>query len=262
MTDNAISEGSELSAPARFRIACRFTLMILALIACLPGHYLWKLSGRRSPWPRIFLGWIGWIAGARVQCDGRPLRSHVLFVANHVSWLDIMIVAGATGAAFVSRDDVARWPVFGWLARLNDTIFVARASRGAVHDQAKTLRAALETGQPVALFPEGTTEGGAAVLPFRASLMAAAVPPADGLKVQPLAIDYGAAAHDIAWIGSESARANAGRLLARRGGLSVKLHFLEPIDPAEIGDRKALAVLARERIVSRLEASASDPDPI
>jgi 1-acyl-sn-glycerol-3-phosphate acyltransferase len=81
------------------------------------------------------------------------------------------------------------------------------------------------------------------------------------VKVQPLAIDYGAAAHDIAWTGTEPAGTNAGRLLARPGTIPVKLHFLEPIDPVEIGDRKVLAALARERIIARLEASADDGDP-
>lgn len=236
--------------------------MVLALIICTPFHFLWRLVGQRSPWPRLFLGWIGRIVGARVHVSGTPLHARVLFVSNHVSWLDILIVAGATGAAFVSRDDVARWPVIGWLAQLNNTIFVARAARGAVHDQARALREGLESSQPVALFPEGTTEGGVDVLPFRASLLAAVVPPPPGVKVQPLAIDYGAAAHDIAWTGTEPAAANAGRLLARPGTIPVKLHFLEPIDPAEIGDRKALAALARERIIARLEASADDGDPL
>jgi 1-acyl-sn-glycerol-3-phosphate acyltransferase len=250
----------DLRPAERLRIAWRFAQMLFALLACLPGHFLWRLFGRRSPWPRLFLGWIGWIAGARIRCDGIPIRSRVLFVSNHVSWLDIMIVAGATGAAFVSRDDVARWPLFGWLARLNNTIFVARASRGTVHDQAAALRDALQSGQPVALFPEGTTEGGVDVLPFRASLLAAVVPAPDEVKLQPLAIDYGDAAHDIAWTGDEAAATNAGRLLARRGTLPVALHFLEPIDPTEVADRKALAALARERIVARLEASANHAD--
>jgi 1-acyl-sn-glycerol-3-phosphate acyltransferase len=105
--------------------------MVVALLICTPGHFLWRLAGQSSPWPRLFLGWIGRIAGARVHLSGTPLPARVLFVSNHVSWLDILIVAGATGAAFVSRDDVARWPLIGWLSRLNNTIFVARAGRCA-----------------------------------------------------------------------------------------------------------------------------------
>src|SRR3712207_3499075 len=105
----------------------------------------------------------------RVKIVGRPLRTHVLFVSNHLSWLDIMLSAGATGAAFGSKDDVARGPVFGWLAGLNNTVLVARPERNAVRGQADALRQAVSAGQPVALFPEGTTDGGVDILPFRAS---------------------------------------------------------------------------------------------
>src|SRR3712207_9546818 len=64
---------------------------------------LWKLFGLRSPWPRRFLYWVGRSAGMRPRIVGTPLRSHVLFVSNHLSWLDIMLIAGASGAAFVSK---------------------------------------------------------------------------------------------------------------------------------------------------------------
>src|SRR5687768_7758988 len=185
------------------RLTLRAASMVAGLLVCLPLHYLWKAFGQPSPWPRRWLGWVGRSAGMRVEVAGTPLPSHVLFVSNHLSWLDIMVVAGATGAAFVSKGDVARWPVFGWLASLNNTIFIDRAERGAVRGQADTLRAALASGQPVALFPEGTTEGGEEVLPFRASLLASLMPPLPGVKLQPIAIDYGEAARDIAWVGNE-----------------------------------------------------------
>lgn len=242
------------------RLTLRAGMMIAGLLACLPLHYFWRLFGRPSPWPRHFLAWVGRSAGMRVRLVGTPLRSHVLFVSNHLSWLDIMLIAGATGAAFVSKDDVARWPVFGWLARLNNTIFVARGDRRGVHGQAGALRYALASGQPVALFPEGTTEGGHEVLPFRASLFAALNPPLPNVKVQPVAIDYGPAAHSIAWVGKESAGANAKRILSRKGIVQVVLHFLDPIDPASFPDRKALAGAARASIVQALGASAASTD--
>lgn len=240
----------------------RVAAMALVLIALLPPHYLSKLSGRRSPWPRRFLGLVGRLAGMRASVTGKPQTARVLFVANHLSWLDILILAGASGAAFVSRADVARWPLVGWLASLNDTIYVERADRGAVRGQADAVRAALAKGQPVALFPEGTTEGGGHVLPFRPSLLAALFPPLPGVMVQPVAIDYGAAAPEIAWIGDESALANAIRMLSRARSTPVAIRFLDPIDPAQSGDRKALAALSRDRIVDALGASAPQNDPL
>jgi 1-acyl-sn-glycerol-3-phosphate acyltransferase len=242
------------------RLTLRLAAIVAALIVCLPLHYGWKLLGQRSPWPRRFLGFVGRAAGMRARVVGTPLKSHVLFLANHLSWLDIMLIAGASGAAFVSKDEVGKWPVIGWLSRLNNTVFIARTERKAVRGQADALRAALATGQPVALFPEGTTEGGTETLPFRASLLASLFPPLPGLRVQPVAIDYGEAGPDIAWVGDEAAGANAKRVLARRGTAEVTLHFLEPIDPASLPDRKALAERSREAIVSALGASATAPD--
>ncbi|HEX8222422.1 MAG TPA: lysophospholipid acyltransferase family protein [Allosphingosinicella sp.] len=247
----AVPGVSVSAAVPMIRLALRALTMAAALLACLPPHYLWRLSGRPSPWPRRFLDWVTRAAGMRVTVIGTPLRRDVLFLANHLSWLDILVVAGASGAAFVAKAEVAATPVIGWLARLNKTVFVARAERSGVRGQADALRSALAGGQPVALFPEGTTDGGPQVLPFRASLLASLFPPLPGVLVQPIALDYGAAADDLAWIGDESGLANVRKVLSRRGTTPVTLHFLAPVDPAS-GDRKALALAARAEIVEAL----------
>jgi 1-acyl-sn-glycerol-3-phosphate acyltransferase len=242
------------------RFHFRALLMVGGLLVCLPLHYLWRLLGLRSRWPRRWLGWVGRSAGLRVEVRGRPLPSHVLFVSNHLSWLDIMAVAGVTGAAFVSRGDVAGWPIFGRLSRVNDTIFVERADRRAARGQSDQLRTILAGGRAVAMFPEATTEGGEQVLPFRASLFQSLLPPLPGIRLQPIAIDYGPAAAEIAWVGDEPAGSNAKRVLSRAGTIPVTLTFLEPIDPARVQDRKALAQLARQEIVDSLGASARGAD--
>jgi 1-acyl-sn-glycerol-3-phosphate acyltransferase len=242
------------------RLTLRVLAMLGTLLACVPLHYLWTMARRPSPWPRRFLGAIGRIAGMRARVAGKPLTRDVLFLANHLSWLDIMVLAGASGTAFVSKDEVGRWPVAGWLARLNRTVFVARAARGAVREQADALRAALASGQPVALFPEGTTDGGPTLLPFRASLLASLFPPLPGVRVQPVALDYGYAANDIAWVGEEGALSNVRRILSRPGTVPVTIHFLEPVDPASAGDRKVLAERSRAEILAALEPSAAGAD--
>lgn len=233
--------------------------MVGLLLVCLPLHYLWRLFRRPSPWPQRFLGWVGRAAGMQVRTVGAPLPRDVLFLANHLSWLDILVVAGASGAAFVAKAEVATTPVIGWLARLNNTVFVARTERSGVRGQADALRSALASGQPVALFPEGTTDGGPDILPFRASLLASLFPPLPGVRVQPVALDYGAAAHDLAWIGDEVGLANVRKVLSRRGTVPVTLHFLAPVDPAS-GDRKALARAARDEIVDALTPSGAGAD--
>jgi 1-acyl-sn-glycerol-3-phosphate acyltransferase len=224
--------------------------MVAALLVCLPLHYLWRPFGP-SPWPRRFLGLVARAAGMKVSVAGAPLERDVLFLANHLSWLDILVLAGASGTAFVAKAEVASTPLVGWLAGLNNTVFVARSDRSGVRGQADSLRSALASGQPVALFPEGTTDGGPAILPFRASLLAALFPPLPGVRVQPVALDYGSAAHDLAWVGEEPGLANVRKVLSRPGTVPVTVHFLAPVDPAS-GDRKALALAARDEIVEAL----------
>ena len=238
------------------RIAARLLAMALWLLVLLPLHATFRLLHRPSPWPRRFLGGIARIAGARVHVGGTPLPAPVLYLANHQSWLDIMLVAGVTGAAFVSKDEVARWPLLGWLAKLNHTIFIARSDRAGVRQQAEALAAGLTSGRPVALFPEGTTSEGTALLRFNASLLAAVA--GTRVKVQPVAIDYGEARADIAWFGEEPAGRNLMRVLGRRGRFDVRLNFLEPFDaPA---DRKALATRARDAIGRSLADSRGASD--
>ena len=244
-----------------FRLAARVAAIAGGLLAFLPFHYLWKLAGRRSPWPRRFLAFAARRCGLRVRIAGAPLTGGVLLAANHESWLDILALGGASGAAFVAKDEVRQWRGVGWLAGLNDTLYVVRAARQEVQAQADQIRNALAAGRAVALFPEGTVDSTRNVLPFRAGLFVSLFPPLSGVAVQPVAIDYGEAVADIAWLDGESTAANARRILSRRGTLPVTLTFLAPLDPAAAGDRKALAAAARQKIVAAL-ASAAPADPL
>jgi 1-acyl-sn-glycerol-3-phosphate acyltransferase len=223
----------------------------------LPLHGLWRLFRLRSPWPRVFLGVAGWFAGADVRAVGTPVPGNVLFVANHVSWLDILVLAGRTGSAFVAKADMAPWPVIGWLATLNNSVYVQRDNRRGVHSQAAAVKAALETGQPLTLFPEGTTGNGIELLPFRTSLVAAVTPAPDGISIQPVAIDYGEAAAEIAWTDDEPVGVNALRVMSRAGRIATTLHFLKPLDHADFADRKAIAAHSREEIAEALRLPRS-----
>lgn len=227
------------------------------LAARLPAHALAGLRDRPSRQIGPFLAAVARALKVRVRVEGEPLRRDVLYLANHVSWLDIVALGGATGAAFVSKDDVARWPVVGWLAREAGTVFVHRQSRAEVRGQADALAAALANGRPVALFPEGTTSDGRTLLPFRASLLAALDAAPSGIRVQPVAIDYGEHASRIAWTGGEGTSGNVKRVGGAPGPLPVTLRFLPPIDPAGTHGRKAIAAAARGAIEAALSASGT-----
>jgi len=230
----------------------RVARIAIALALLLPVHAVWRLLRLRSPWPRLFLQFAGKSAGADVTVTGTPLKRDVLYIANHVSWLDILVLAGKTGSAFVAKADMAPWPVIGWLATLNNSVYVAREQRLDVHAQALAMKTALETGQPLTLFPEGTTGDGRELLAFRSSLVASVTPPPQGISIQPVAIDYGPPAPDIAWIDDEPVGHNALRVMSRAARLPVTLHFLEPLDHADFPHRKAIAAHSRAAIARKL----------
>jgi 1-acyl-sn-glycerol-3-phosphate acyltransferase len=239
---------------APVRITFRLTLGIFILLTSFAGHGLWRLFGLNSPWPRFFLIGFGRAMGLRVDVRGIPVPGHVLYVANHLSWLDILAIGSATGSAFVAKSDIDAWPVVGPIARIGGTIFVDRESRRAARGQADQIGEALQDGKPITLFPEGTTNDGTRMLPFRPALFASVAPAPVGIAVQPVAIDYQDAAADIAWCGDEPLAPNARRVMARRGGLKVVLHFLPPLAPST--DRKLLAAQSTAAIEQALTPSA------
>ena len=187
--------------------------------------------------------------GIRVRTEGAPLAGHQLIIANHTSWLDILILGGL-GSAFVSKAELKRTPLLGWLADQNHTLYVDRSERRDAHGQVRRVRAALDRPQPLAVFPEGTTGHGRALLPFRSTLLAAVAPPPAGVAVRPVALDYGAATDAIAWHGEEPGLANVMRVLGRRGTIEVVVRLLPPLEPHD--DRKALAEAARAAIARAL----------
>lgn len=248
MTAAALQPRYSLAANLRF--AARIAGFVAALLVALPLHGLWRLFRQSSPWPMYFLAAVAWIAGARRRTVGRPLRRDTVFLSNHLSWLDIPLLAGRNGTAFVAKGDLARVPVIGWLCTLNRTLFVDRGARMGVADQIAQLRDALAEVWSITIFAEGTTGDGIALLPFKPALLAVLDPPPPGLRVQPVLIDYGPAIADIAWIGDEPGIVNARRILSRRGSFTATLTFLDPFDPADYPGRKAVAAEARARMTA------------
>jgi 1-acyl-sn-glycerol-3-phosphate acyltransferase len=234
-------------------LSLRAAGLILLFLACLAPHQLSKWLLGRSRWPQRFLAAAAWIVGARCRVTGEPLAAHTLVIANHVTWLDILLLGGATGCAFVSKDNLGH-PLVHWLADQHHTLYIHRSKRSATADQASAIAGALARAQPLALFPEGTTGPGDQLLPFRSALLAAVAPPPPGVTVRPVAIDYGPESSEVAWHG-ESARDNVLRILGRKGSLPVTLRLLPPLPPS--ADRKLLALDARERIGAALAASSS-----
>ncbi|PIX65236.1 MAG: 1-acyl-sn-glycerol-3-phosphate acyltransferase [Sphingomonadales bacterium CG_4_10_14_3_um_filter_58_15] len=237
------------------RFTLRMALIFAALFVCIPFYYVWRLLRLSNPWPRTFLKIAAFGCGARVKIVGTPIKRDVFFISNHISWVDIAILGGHSGTAFVSKEEIGNWPIIGWLCKLNDTVFVSRSDRMGIARQINQLRDALEETWAITIFPEGTTTDGSTLLPFKAPLLKVLEPPPPGIIVQPIFLNYGENAFEIGWTGEESAPSNAWRLLTRRGSFLVEVHFLEPFDPDHHAGRKKIAAEARRRIAEPLSAS-------
>ena len=238
--------------------AARIAGLVVLFAVLGPIHVATKLLFRRSLWPRRFLATAAWICGARVSLEGAPIRGHMLLVGNHTSWLDILILAGATNCAFVSKDELGHG-LLHWLADQNATVYVRRTHVKGAKDQAIAIAQALDGDKPVALFPETTTGPGTHLLPFRSTLLEAANFAAKDVAIRPVAIDYGEARAEVGWW-HEPGMNNVMRVLGRRGTLPVTVNLLDPLDRS--GDRKQLAHQAREAIGQRLGLTSHDHSPI
>jgi 1-acyl-sn-glycerol-3-phosphate acyltransferase len=232
--------------------------VLLLFAAVAPIHIVTRAILGRSPWPSRFLLSSAWIIGVRVRVSGRRPGRHALLVANHTSWLDILILGGALKSAFVSKDELGH-PLIHWLADQNDTVYVKRAHRKGAKDQAVAVAKALEGRKPVTVFPEGTTGPGTYLLPFRSTLLEAANFASRDVRIRPVSVDYGNAREEIGWFG-ESGAVNVKRILGRRGTLPVTVHALAPLDAAL--DRKQLTHEAREAIAEMLGFKSHAQSPI
>jgi len=208
-----------------------------------------SLLGPREFVPPLFLGFMGRVAGLRVLTEGTP-RKGALFLANHVSWLDILALAGTGRAILVAHSGLKVHGGLKWLCEQNDTVFITRHQRGTVAAQVEQVRSALGE-RPVAIFPEGTTNDGTALLPFKSSLLSAVEPLAGTVPIQPVALDYADSA-EIAWFGDEPGMANVRRILARPGRVELTIRFLEPLAGDALANRKAMTAGAQEAIAGAL----------
>lgn len=241
-----------ISLAGWLRIVARSLGLIALLLVFVPLHYLYRVISYGSPFPMLFLRCAARVCGARVKVVGTHLKRDVFFVANHISWVDILALAGASGTAFVAKAELATAPVVGWLASLNRTVFVKREHRMGVAEQINALKEALVDNWSVTVFPEGTTTDGQSLLPFKTSMLSVLEPPPPGVLVQPVILDYGPVAEWIGWIGEEGGLNNAKRVLSRKGSFPVRLHFLEPFSPEDFKGRKAISIEARRRIEEAL----------
>jgi lyso-ornithine lipid O-acyltransferase len=254
----------------------RLALYLLWTVPLMPVQALGLLL--RRPWtasfPRFYHRQCCRILGLRVRQIGRPSRARpVLFAANHISYLDITVFGSLLPASFIAKSEVARWPLFGWLALLQRSVFVDRRVRSTAR-QRDSIARRLAAGDALILFPEGTSGDGNRILPFKSALfsVADAVP----ATVQPVSIAYtrldgmpiGRALRPLfAWYGAMTMAPHLWRVLGL-GTVEIVVEFHPPATLAACGSRKALARYCEERVAAGLanalsgrRETSADPSP-
>lgn len=264
MTVSASTAASDWRRPLRF--ALRLPLLLAHLLLGLPLTVVlinrqtarWRLaSGERLDhrvircWSAVMLR----IFGLRIRRYGTPHPGATFTVANHVSWIDIVLMHSQRVVGFVAKAEISRWPLIGWLASLAGTIYHHRGNNESLHGVMHQMLERLREGESIGVFPEGRTTDGRQIHTFHARIFQPAV--LAEVPVQPVALRYGAggaAQAIVAFAPGESFFANMLRLLAEPGRVA-EVHFLTPVVPASDG-RRRLADACRDQIVAVMQSPA------
>lgn len=261
----------------RIRLVLALCCVAVSTAALVPLQLISMKTRLWSEWRLIRL-WHGInvrALGFRIHQKGALSEKRPLVVAaNHVSWTDIPVIGSRCEVSFIAKSDMAGWPVVGFLARLQRTIFVERERKRSSGAQAGEIARRLAQDEALVLFPEGTTGDGNSVLPFKSTLFGAATMAisqgqVDKVYIQPLSIAYtrvqgipmGRQHRPLAsWIGDAALAPHAAALL-REGAVDVELHFGEPIEFSVGDDRKAATRRAEAAVRSMLQGALARPLP-
>jgi 1-acyl-sn-glycerol-3-phosphate acyltransferase len=181
-------------------------------------------------------------------------KKQYLIVANHISWMDIIVIQSIKPSIFVAKSDVASWPLFGWVAQMTGTIFIKREKVSDIKKALKKMKRRL-TKRSVCIFPEGTSTNGQYLLPFKSNLFQSSI---DTHKsILPLCLRYkqkGIYSDKVAFIGDMSLVDSIIKI-KNENDMSVEVDVLQPIRPR--GNRKELAVYIQEILHKNLSQNLS-----
>ena len=231
-----------------------YGLLVLLLIPVQAMAVAFRMRRLAEGVPLFFHRTCLRVLGMRIDQHGEMSHARpTLFVCNHASYLDVTVLGALIAGCFVAKAEVARWPVFGLLAKLQRTVFVDR-QRNSAHRQRDTFAGRIVACDNLILFPEGTSSDGNRTLPFRSALLSVAEPGRNGagappLVVQPVSIAYTMLngmpiGHGlrplVAWYGDMVLADHLWQFL-RLGKLTVEVRFHPPVTLEQFGSRKALS---------------------
>ena len=216
-----------------------------------------------------YMSWLNHIMNVQLTIKGAPVKGKpCLMVANHGSWQDIVFLGAATPVSFVAKKEVSEWPVMGTLARLGGTVFVDRERRRSANDTKNEMQERFESGDTLVLFPEGTTNNGQRLLPFKSALFGASQMKVDGqpILVQPVTVAYknlwglpmaSGQRTKFSWEGDMALGDHVWNVLTA-GPADITICFHKPMTVEETGGRKQLARICEQTISRSLAEELSN----
>ena len=251
-------------------VAASMVLVPLQVISMKTG--LWPETVILKIWHRAMLR----AFGMRVHVVGEMVKNRPLMIAsNHISWTDIMALGAKFDVTFIAKAELNGWPIFGFLSRLQRTVFIEREGKRKSGDQAREIARRLAAGNAMVLFAEGSTGDGNMLLSFKSTLfgaasMAIAEGAAEHVIIQPVSIAY-TRIHGIplgrqhrplaSWIGDMDLVPHVRQLLAE-GGFDVEIRFGDPLDFSAKSSRKEATRLMEERVRKMMLQSLAEPYPV
>jgi lyso-ornithine lipid O-acyltransferase len=257
------------------RIALALSVFAAATAVLAPAQLVVLKAGLpgRSVLPRFWHRLVVNILGLRIHVRGRLSGKRPLLIAsNHISWTDIIVLGSLADVCFIAKSDLARWPLFGALSRLQRTVFVDRDRKGASGAQASEIAERLALNEAVVLFAEGSTGDGNHLLPFKSTLFGAAklalrAGKVETVFIQPVAIAYtrlhgmpmGRQHRPLAsWIGDSDLVPHLLEVL-REGAMDVEVAFGEPLAFTAAGNRKDVTRRVEEQVRAMMAAALRNP---
>jgi 1-acyl-sn-glycerol-3-phosphate acyltransferase len=253
----------------------RLVLYFAWTLALMPAQWIGLALGCRwvSTLPTFYHRWCCRLLGLRVRTIGKPTTQRpVLFAANHISYTDITILGSLIAGSFIAKSEVAHWPFFGSLARLQRTVFVDRRIRSTA-TQRDEISQRFAAGDALILFPEGTSGDGNRILPFKTALFGAAAQRGriEPVVVQPVSLAYtrldgipiGRAYRPlVAWYGATDLLTHLWGMIGL-GRVEVVVQFHPPTLLADCGSRKALAGYCFARVAGGMAGALfGRPQPL
>lgn len=241
------------------RLVIRLLMFVLFLVfttgvavAVSLAEWIKRRPIDRTPYARFCFQGAARCLGFRVRQQGQAASGPVLFISNHISWSDIPILGGTAPLRFLSKAEVGKWPVIGWLAHQAGTLFIQRRS-GKSGLSRQEIANTLRQGQSVLVFPEGTTTAGLTVLPFHQRLLWASADA--GVSIQPISIGYlrdGQPDHLAPFIGDDEFTSHLTRLL-HKPAVEVGVIYHPPVTVTPGSDLNDLSQTLHQTVSNGLK---------